>query len=83
MIKYKKPIIVAEIGCNHMGELDIAYELIDLAKKAGADFAKFQKRNNKALLTEEEYNSPHPNPANSYGSTYGKHRERLEFDIET
>ena len=83
MIKYKKPIIVAEIGCNHMGELDIAYKLIDLAKKAGADYAKFQKRNNKTLLTEEEYNTPHPNPANSYGSTYGKHRERLEFDIET
>ena len=44
MIKYKKPIVVAEIGCNHMGNLNIAYELIDLAKKAGADFAKFPKK---------------------------------------
>ena len=83
MIKYKEPIVVAEIGCNHMGQLDIAYELIDLAKKAGANFAKFQKRNNKELLTEAEYNSPHPNPVNSYGSTYGEHREKLEFDIQT
>lgn len=83
MIKYKKPIVVAEIGCNHMGQLDIAYELIDLAKTSGANFAKFQKRNNKELLSEVEYNSPHPNPQNSYGSTYGEHREKLEFDIET
>ena len=43
-MKYKKPIVVAEIGCNHMGQLDIAYELIDLAKDSGADFAKFQKK---------------------------------------
>ncbi len=83
MIKYKKPIVVAEIGCNHMGNLNIAYELIDLAKKAGADFAKFQKRDNKTLLSREEYDSPHPNPINSYGSTYGEHREKLEFNIET
>ncbi|MDC6466077.1 N-acetylneuraminate synthase family protein [Flavobacteriaceae bacterium] len=82
MIKYKKPIVVAEIGCNHMGQIDIAYELIDLAKESGADFAKFQKRNNKELLSEFEYNSPHPNPRNSYGSTYGEHRERLEFTID-
>ena len=83
MIKYKKPIIVAEIGCNHMGQLDIAYELIDLEKNSGADFAKFQKRNNKELLSKNEYESPHPNPINSYGSTYGEHREKLEFSIDT
>tara|TARA_B100000963_G_scaffold347085_1_gene353002 strand:+ start:619 stop:1488 length:870 start_codon:yes stop_codon:yes gene_type:complete len=83
MIKYKKPIIVAEIGCNHMGQLDVAYELIDLAKNSGADFAKFQKRNNKELLSKNEYESPHPNPINSYGSTYGEHREKLEFSIDT
>ena len=34
------------------------------------------------LLTEEQYNAPHPNPANSYGATYGAHREALEFDAE-
>ena len=83
MIKYKKPIIVAEIGCNHMGQIDIAYELIDLAKDSGADYAKFQKRNNKELLSEDEYKSAHPNPINSYGSTYGEHREKLEFTIDT
>ena len=39
-----------------------------------ADVIKFQKRDNKTLLSENEYNSPHPNPENSYGDSYGKHR---------
>lgn len=79
---YKEPKIIAEIGCNHMGEFDIAKELIDLAKQSGAKYVKFQKRNNKELLTEEQYNASHPVPYNSYGSTYGEHREYLEFNTE-
>lgn len=81
-MKYIKPKVIAEIGCNHKGEFDIAIELLDLAKQCGADVAKFQKRNNIELLTEEQYNAPHPNMANSYGSTYGEHREFLEFSTE-
>lgn len=80
--EYKKPKIVAEIGCNHKGDIEIAKELIDLASECGADVAKFQKRNPKELLTEEEYNAPHPVPENSYGKTYGEHREFLEFSVE-
>jgi sialic acid synthase len=76
-----KPKTIAEIGCNHMGQMSIAKELIQLAKNCGADFAKFQKRNNKELLTEEQYNAPHPNPWNSYGKSYGEHREALEFNL--
>ena len=80
---YKKPYVIAEIGCNHKGEMAIAKELIKVAKIfCNADAVKFQKRHNKELLTEEQYNQPHPNPANSYGSTYGEHREFLEFDAE-
>ena len=79
---YTKPKVIAEIGCNHKGDIGIAFELLDLAKECGADVAKFQKRNSKELLTEEQYNSPHPNPYNSYGSTYGEHREFLEFDLK-
>ena len=78
---YKEPKVIAEIGCNHMGNIEIAKELIDLAKESGAKYVKFQKRNNKELLTEEQYNTPHPIPANSYGQTYGEHREFLEFNI--
>lgn len=79
---YFRPKLIAEIGCNHMGQFSIAKELLKLAKDAGADVAKFQKRNNKELLTVEQYNAPHPNPMNSYGSTYGEHREFLEFSLE-
>src|ERR1044071_7995665 len=76
----KAPIIVSEIGCNHMGQFEIALELVKLSKDCGADYAKFQKRNPKELLTAEQYSAPHPVPYNAYGDTYGAHREFLEFD---
>jgi sialic acid synthase len=82
MNKYNKPYVIAEIGCNHKGEIEIAKELIKIAKIfCNVDAVKFQKRNNVELLTEEQYNTPHPNPSNSYGKTYGEHREFLEFDV--
>jgi N-acetylneuraminate synthase len=82
MSKFKKPYIIAEIGCNHKGEMEIAKELIKIAKIfCNVDAVKFQKRNNKELLTEEQYNAPHPSATNSYGDTYGAHREFLEFDV--
>ena len=80
MKNISKPKVVSEIGCNHMGEFEKAKELIRLSKEAGAGYVKFQKRNNKELLTTEQYNSPHPVPNNSYGETYGAHREFLEFN---
>lgn len=79
---YKKPKVIAEIGCNHKGDFEIAKELILLAKTCGADYAKFQKRNVRELLTEEQYNAPHPNKMHAYGETYGEHREFLEFSAE-
>lgn len=82
MNTYKKPYIIAEIGCNHKGDMEIAKELIKVAKIfCNVDAVKFQKRHNKELLTEDQYNQPHPNPINSYGDTYGAHREFLEFDV--
>lgn len=79
---YKTPKVIAEIGCNHMGQMDIALELIKDAKQCGAHVAKFQKRNPVELLSEDEYNAPHPVPHNSYGNTYGEHREFLELDLD-
>lgn len=77
------PKVVAEIGCNHKGEMDIAKEMIATAAIfCKADYVKFQKRNNRELLSEAQYNAPHPNPANSYGATYGEHREFLEFTLD-
>ena len=79
----KAPLIIAEIGCNHKGDMSIAYEMIKTATTyCNADIVKFQKRCNTELLSPEEYNAPHPNPANSYGETYGLHREYLEFTLE-
>ena len=78
----KPPFVIAEIGCNHKGDIEIAKEMIRIAKIfCKVDSVKFQKRDNKELLSEEQYNSPHPNPINSYGDTYGEHREFLEFDL--
>ena len=82
-ITYKKPRVIAEVGCNHKGEMEVAKELIKMAAiYCKADVIKFQKRCNKELLTEEQYNAPHPNPINAYGKTYGEHREYLEFTLE-
>lgn len=84
-----KPIVIAEIGCNHKGDMEIAHKMIKVLgslkyinENSSIDIVKFQKRNNKELLTEEQYNAPHPEPKNSYGATYGEHREFLEFNLE-
>jgi len=79
----KPPIVIAEIGCNHRGELATAMDMVRVAARVcGVDVVKFQKRNPRECLTEEQYNAPHPVPANAYGATYGEHREALEFTIE-
>ena len=78
-----RPRVIAEIGCNHKGEMTIARELISRAATfAGADVAKFQKRSPKELLPPDQYNTPHPNPMHAYGDTYGAHREFLEFSVD-
>lgn len=83
MIEYARPYVIAEIGCNHMGDMEIAHEMIQTAAMfCKVDAVKFQKRCNKELLSPEQYNAPHPVPYNSYGTTYGEHREYLEFTIE-
>ena len=83
METYNKPYVIAEAGCNHMGQMEIAKELIQTAAIfCKADAIKFQKRCNKELLTPEQYNAPHPHPENSYGKTYGEHREFLEFSLD-
>lgn len=83
IMTYRTPYVIAEAGCNHMGQMEIAHELINTAAIfCKADAIKFQKRCPKELLTKEQYDAPHPNPHNSYGSTYGAHREYLEFDVD-
>ena len=77
-----KPFLIAEIGCNHRGELETAIELVETAARfCKVDAVKLQKRNPRELLSPEEFEAPHPNPMHAYGDTYGTHREVLELDI--
>ena len=73
--------VIAEIGHNHQGELDKALQLVGAAASMGADAVKFQKRDNRALFTGAMYERDYENP-NSYGATYGEHRDYLEFELE-
>jgi N-acetylneuraminate synthase/sialic acid synthase len=70
--------VIAEIGHNHQGSLEKAREMFREAKLAGAHAVKLQKRDNRGLYTRAAYNKPYDNE-NSFGATYGEHREFLEF----
>lgn len=72
--------VIAEIGHNHMGKVDICKEMFKVAKESGANAVKLQKRENKTLYSKSLYNQVYDNP-NSYGETYGAHREALEFGL--
>ena len=71
--------VIAEIGHNHQGNLETAREMFAAAKACGANAVKLQKRDNRGLFTAAAYKKPYANP-NSYGDTYGAHREFLEFE---
>lgn len=71
--------VIAEIGNNHQGSLEGAKELFRAARDAGVDAVKLQKRDNRRLFTRELFDSPYDNE-NSFGATYGEHREALELD---
>ena len=71
--------VIAEIGHNHQGSVEKAQELFVLAKQAGVDAVKLQKRDNRRLFTRALYDSAYDNE-NSFGPTYGAHREALELD---
>ena len=73
----KKPVfIVAEIGINHNGDLEIAKKLIDGAVEAGADAVKFQKRTINIVYPRELLDSPRESP---WGTTQRAQKEGLEF----
>jgi N-acetylneuraminate synthase len=71
--------IIAEIGINHNGDMDLAKELIDTAKDAGCDAVKFQKRTIELVYTKEDLDRPRESP---WGTTNREQKEGLEFSIE-
>ena len=73
--------IIAELGINHQGKFELAREMIKEASQCGVDYIKGQKRNPRQCLTEEQYNKPYDSN-NSFGETYGEHKEALEFSKE-
>jgi sialic acid synthase len=70
--------VIAEIGQNHQGELQKAKEMFRVAKECGVNAVKLQKRDNRSLYTRAIYDMPYLHE-NSFGPTYGAHREALEF----
>ena len=72
------PFVIAEIGHNHQGDLKTAKDIFRAAAQSGASAVKLQKRDNRSLFTREMFNKPYDNE-NSFGATYGEHREALEF----
>lgn len=74
-----KPLFIAEVGQNHQGKIGLALEYVNIFAEAGADIIKFQCRDNRSLFDQESYNSIY-NSKNSFGKTYGMHREALELD---
>ena len=71
--------VIAEVGHNHQGDVELAKRLIDAAKDCGVHAVKLQKRSNRTLYTREFYEQPYDNEL-SFGRTYGEHREALELD---
>ena len=71
--------IIAEIGINHNGDLEIAKELISQAKSAGCDAVKFQKRTIELVYSEDILNQRRESP---WGNTQRDQKEGLEFSIK-
>ena len=70
--------VIAEVGSNHMGNVETCKQLFQQAKECGCNAVKLQKRENRSLYTSELYDQVYDN-RNSFGRTYGEHREFLEF----
>ena len=79
MKNFRKPFLIAEIGINHNGSIDITKKLIDEAKKSNFDAVKFQKRDIDIVYSKEQLEKPRTSP---FGSTEREQKEGLEFDGE-
>ena len=74
----KKPFLIAEIGINHNGDMNIVKKLIDNSKEAGFDAVKFQKREIDLVYSEEVLNQPRNSP---WGETQRDQKNGLELNF--
>lgn len=74
-----KVYIIAEIGINHNGDMQLAKDLIQMSSEAGANAVKFQKRTVDKVYSKEELDAPRESP---WGTTNREQKQGLEFDIE-
>ena len=74
---YKKPYLIAEIGINHNGDLEVAKKLISNAKEANFDAVKFQKRDIELVYSKEILDAPRESP---WGTTQRDQKKGLEFE---
>ena len=72
----KKPYLIAEIGINHNGDLEIAKKLIEVSKNSGFDAVKFQKRDIELVYSKEILDTPRESP---WGTTTREQKNGLEF----
>ena len=77
----ESPFVIAEIGNNHNGEIEIAKKLIKNAKDIGVDAVKFQVKDIESSFSKELLDGPYTGQ-NSFGKTYREHKEALEFSEE-
>lgn len=73
--------IIAEVGQNHQGSLEKAIKYVSTFASLGADAVKFQMRSNSSLFDESIFKMKYESD-NSFGETYGEHREFLELDYD-
>lgn len=80
-VNSKESYIIAEVGQNHQGEIELALKYIEHFANLGANAVKFQMRNNEYLFTQTAFNRPYDSE-NAFGNSYGEHRNFLEFELD-
>ena len=77
----ERPYVIAEIGINHNGDIELCKKMITAAARVGVDAVKMQKRTIEEMYTHKALEAPYDKPY-AFGKTYGEHKHALEFTDE-
>ena len=78
-MKMKKTYVIAEVGINHNGDINLAKQLIDKAEQSGCDAVKFQKRTVDVVYSSEELDIPRKSP---FGTTTREQKYGIELELD-